>query len=287
MKQYQDALKQIQAEGISHDDRTKVGTTSLFGEVQMTFDISEKFPILTTKKVPLRWIFEELMWFLRGDTDNQSLEATGVTIWKEWATEEQTARFGRSKGDLGPIYGYTWRNFGGKYPEKNGFDQIARLMKDLKENPNSRRHIVSSSDPAKADNVALPPCHTLFQFKVDAIGGEQHLSCKLYQRSADFFLGVPFNISSYSLLTYMVAHVMGMKPRKFVHTFGDAHIYSNHEDAVKELLSREPKELPTLKFINADHLIGKGVEGLLGFKWENIELTGYEPYGKIEAPVAV
>jgi len=143
MKQYQDALKQIQAEGISHDDRTKVGTTSLFGEVQMTFDISEKFPILTTKKVPLRWIFEELMWFLRGDTDNQSLEATGVTIWKEWATEEQTARFGRSKGDLGPIYGYTWRNFGGKYPEKNGFDQIARLMKDLKENPNSRRHIVS------------------------------------------------------------------------------------------------------------------------------------------------
>ncbi len=287
MKQYHDALRQIQNNGVGHDDRTKVGTTSLFGEVQMSFDISETFPILTTKRIPLRWIFEELMWFLRGQTDNQSLKAAGVTIWDEWSTAEQTARFGRSEGDLGPIYGYTWRNFGGHYPDKDGFDQIARLMNDLEKNPNSRRHIVSGWDPAEADNVALPPCHTLFQFKVDTIKDEQYLSCKLYQRSADFFLGVPFNISSYALLTRMIAHVMGMKPRKFIHTFGDAHIYSNHEAAVAELLSREPKELPTLNFVNADHLIGKGVDGLLGFKWENIELIGYEPYGKIEAPVAV
>ncbi len=287
MKQYHDALKQILADGVGHDDRTKVGTISLFGEVQMSFDLSHSFPILTTKKVPLRWIFVELMWFLQGKTDNQSLLEEGVTIWNEWATAEQTARFGREEGDLGPIYGYTWRSFGGDYPEKNGFDQIARLMNDLANNPNSRRHITSGWDPKEADNVAIPPCHTLFQFKVEQIDGEQHLSCKLYQRSADFFLGVPFNISSYALLTCMIAHVMGMKPRKFIHTFGDAHIYSNHIEAVDELLSRTPRALPTLEFVNADHLIGKGLDGLLGFKWENIQLNGYDPYGKIEAPVAV
>ncbi len=287
MKQYHDALKQIKRDGIVHDDRTKVGTISLFGEVQMSFDLSTNFPILTTKKVPLRWIFVELMWFLQGKTDNQSLLEEGVTIWNEWATAEQTARFGREEGDLGAIYGYTWRSFGGDYPKKNGFDQIARLMNDLANNPNSRRHIISGWDPKEADNVALPPCHTLFQFKVDQIDAEQHLSCKLYQRSADFFLGVPFNISSYALLTCMIAHVMGMKPRKFIHTFGDAHIYSNHMKAVDEILSRTPRALPTLEFVNADHLIGKGLEGLLGFKWENIQLNGYDPYGKIEAPVAV
>lgn len=287
MKQYHEALKQIKRDSIVHDDRTKVGTISLFGEVQMSFDLSANFPILTTKKVPLRWIFVELMWFLQGKTDNQSLLEEGVTIWNEWATAEQTARFGREEGDLGPIYGYTWRSFGGDYPEKNGLDQIARLMNDLANNPNSRRHIISGWDPKEADNVALPPCHTLFQFKVDQIDGEQHLSCKLYQRSADFFLGVPFNISSYALLTCMIAHVMNMKPRKFIHTFGDAHIYSNHMEAVDELLSRTPRALPTLEFVNADHLIGKGLDGLLGFKWENIQLNGYDPYGKIEAPVAV
>lgn len=287
MKQFHDALDQIMNTGIKHNDRTGVGTTSLFGEVQMSFELSNSFPILTTKRVPLRWIFEELMWFLKGKTDNQSLLEQGVDIWNEWATAEQTARFGRQKGDLGPIYGYSWRSFGGDYPKHNGFDQIARLMRDLKENPNSRRHIVSGWDPAEADNVALPPCHTLFQFKVDTIGEEQHLSCKLYQRSADFFLGVPFNISSYALLTCMIAYVMEMKPRKFIHTFGDAHVYNNHVNAVNELLSREPKQLPTLQFVNTDHLIGKGLEGLLGFKWENIQLTGYTPYGKIEAPVAV
>lgn len=287
MKQFHDALSKIRAEGVKHEDRTGVGTTSLFGEVQMSFDLSQSFPILTTKKVPLRWIFVELMWFLQGRTDDQWLEERKVDIWKEWATPEQTARFGREEGDLGPIYGYTWRNFGGDYPEKNGFDQIARLMNDLEKSPNSRRHIVSGWDPAEADNVALPPCHTLFQFKVDQIDGEKHLSCKLYQRSADFFLGVPFNISSYALLTCMVAHVMGMKPRKFIHTFGDAHIYSNHTAAVDEILSREPRELPTLEFVNADHLVGKGLEGLLGFEWENIKLNNYDPYPKIEAAVAV
>jgi thymidylate synthase len=285
MKQYQEALQQILEHGVKHEDRTKVGTISLFGEVQMTFDISEKFPILTTKRIPFRWVAEELFWFLSGSTDNADLKARGVDIWDEWATPEQTARFGRQENDLGPIYGYTWRSFGGDYPERNGYDQIARLYRELENKPNSRRHLVSGWDPAEADNVALPPCHTLFQFKVDVIDGEQHLSCKLYQRSADFFLGVPFNITSYALLTYLVAHTMGMKPRKFIHTFGDAHIYLNHMEQVKELLSRTPGELPTLELVNAEHL--KGMDGLLNFTMDNLKLQGYNPQAKIEAPVAV
>lgn len=287
MKQYQDALRQILADGVRHEDRTGVGTTSVFGEVQMSFDLEKNFPIMTTKKVPLRWIFEELMWFLGGRTDNQWLNERKISIWDEWSTVEQTARFGRKEGDLGPVYGYLWRSFGGHYPEMDGSDQIARLMRDLKENPNSRRHLVSGWDPRVADEVALPPCHTLFQFKVEQINNEQYLSCKLYQRSADFFLGVPFNISSYALLTCMIAHIMGMKPRKFIHTFGDAHIYSNHHAAVDELLARTPLDLPNLEFVNTEHLVGKGLEGLLGFKWENINLIGYENLGKIEAPVAI
>ena len=277
MKQYQNALKQILENGTKHSDRTGVGTISLFGEVQMVFDLQESFPILTTKRVPLRWIFEELMWFLNGHTHNQWLLDRKVDIWNEWATEEQTARFGRSEGDLGPVYGYLWRSFGGNYPKKDGVDQIAWLLNEIKTNPNSRRLIVSGWDPATQDTVALPPCHTLFQFKVE--DGE-FLSCKLYQRSADFFLGVPFNISSYALLTYMIAEVTGLKPKKFIHTFGDAHIYNNHFKAVEELLSREPKELPTLNF-------NRKIQDILDFTWEDIVLNNYEHHPKIEAPVAV
>lgn len=277
MKQYQNALKQILENGTKHSDRTGVGTISLFGEVQMVFDLQESFPILTTKRVPLRWIFEELMWFLNGHTHNQWLLDRKVDIWNEWATEEQTARFGRSEGDLGPVYGYLWRSFGGHYPKKDGVDQIAWLLNEIKTNPNSRRLIVSGWDPATQDTVALPPCHTLFQFKVE--DGE-FLSCKLYQRSADFFLGVPFNISSYALLTYMIAEVTGLKPKKFIHTFGDAHIYNNHFKAVEELLSREPKELPTLNF-------NRKIQDILDFTWEDIVLNNYEHHPKIEAPVAV
>ena len=230
-------------------------------------------------------VAEELFWFLSGDTNNATLKEKNITIWDDWATAEQTTRFGREENDLGPIYGYTWRSFGGDYPEKNGYDQIQRLYRELENKPNSRRHIVSGWDPAEADNVALPPCHTLFQFKVDVINGEQHLSCKLYQRSADFFLGVPFNISSYALLTCMIAHTMGMKPRKFIHTFGDAHIYNDHVDQVEEQLSRTPGELPTLQFIGAEDF--KGFDGLMKFRKENIELINYNHQGKISAPVSV
>lgn len=285
MKQYQSALQEILDNGIKHDDRTGVGTISYFGGGRMTFDLSEKFPILTTKRVPFRWVAEELFWFLSGSTNNFELRDQGVDIWDEWSTPEQTARFGRKEGDLGPVYGYLWRSFGGDYPEKNGVDQIARLIKDLQEKPYSRRHLVTGWDPKTADTVALPPCHTLFQFKVDNIDGEQYLSCQLYQRSADFFLGVPFNITSYALLTVLVAHAVNMKPRKFIHTFGDAHIYLNHLGQVNELLSREPLELPTLQLVNAENL--RGLDGLLNFKYENLKLNNYENHGKITAPVAI
>ena len=286
MKQYQDALREILENGVKHEDRTGVGTISYFGGGRMIFDLTKGFPIQTTKRVPFRWVAEELFWFLSGSTSNFDLrDDRGVDIWDEWATLEQTARFGREEGDLGPVYGYLWRSFGGNYPQMNGVDQIARLIKDLKENPGSRRHLVTGWDPQTADTVALPPCHTLFQFKVDSVNGEQLLSCQLYQRSADFFLGVPFNITSYSLLLTLVAHVVGMKPWKFIHTFGDAHIYSNHFDQVNEVLSRTPGELPKLELINADSLTG--LDGLLNFKYDNLNLVGYEPQGKISAPVAV
>mgnify|MGYP003442072245 FL=1 len=285
MKQYHDALRLILANGTQHHDRTGVGTTSLFGEVQMSFDLTKTFPILTTKRVGFRWVAEELFWFLSGDTNNATLIEKGITIWNEWSTAEKTAAFGREENDLGPIYGYTWRNFGGDYPQKNGYDQIERLYRELETKPNSRRHLITGWDPREADKVSLPPCHTLFQFKVEDTDGEQYLSCKLYQRSADFFLGVPFNISSYALLTCMIAHTMGMKPGRFIHTFGDAHIYSNHYEQVNQLLSRTPGELPTLEFVNAEDL--KGLDGLLNFKYENLQLNGYNPQAKISAPVAV
>ncbi len=248
----------------------------------MRFDLRAGFPIVTTKSVPFRWVAEELFWFLSGSTNEADLRARGVDIWAEWATAEQTARFGREEGDLGPVYGYLWRSFGGDYPQMNGVDQIARLIKEIETNPNSRRLIVTGWDPRVCDEVALPPCHTLFQFKVE---NGKMLHCQLYQRSADAFLGVPFNISSYALLTHLVAYVCGLEAGEFIHTFGDLHIYSNHLEQVDEVLSREPLALPKLEFVTAEYL--KGLEGLLNFKYENLQLEGYQSYGKIAAPVAV
>lgn len=281
MKQYHDLLRHILETGTRHEDRTGVGTISSFG-YQTRFDLRLGFPIVTTKRVPFRWVAEELFWFLSGSTDEQDLRRRGVDIWAEWATPEQTARFNRGEGDLGPVYGYLWRSFGGAYPEMNGIDQIARLIREIESNPNSRRLIVTGWNPETCDDVALPPCHTLFQFKVES---GKTLHCQLYQRSADAFLGVPFNISSYALLTHLVAHVCGLEVGDFIHTFGDLHIYSNHLDQVEELLSREPLPLPKLELVAADSL--KGLEGLLNFQWENLNLAGYQSHGKIAAPVAV
>lgn len=281
MRQYHELLRHILDTGVRHEDRTGVGTISAFG-YQTRFNLQDGFPIVTTKRVPFRWVAEELFWFLSGSTDEKELHERGVDIWAEWATAEQTARFGRDEGDLGPVYGYLWRSFGGEYPHANGVDQIARLVREVESNPNSRRLLVTGWDPRVCDEVALPPCHTLFQFKVES---GKILHCQLYQRSADAFLGVPFNISSYALLTHLVAHACGLEPGDFVHTFGDLHIYSNHLDQVNELLSRKPLELPTLEFVNADEL--KGLDGLINFKFENLKLQNYQSYGKIAAPVAV
>jgi thymidylate synthase len=281
MKQYQELLQHILDNGTRHEDRTGVGTISVFG-YQTRFDLRKGFPIVTTKRVPFRWIFEELAWFLSGDTNEKNLQARGVDIWAEWADLEHTSRFGREEGDLGPVYGYLWRSFGGDYPEMNGFDQIKDLIEQIEKNPNSRRLIVSGWNPETAAKVDLPPCHTLVQFKIE---NEKTLHCQLYQRSADAFLGVPFNISSYALLTHLIAHVCDLEVGEFIHTFGDLHIYLNHIEQVEELLSREPLALPTLEFTNAENL--KGFEGLLDFKYENLNLIGYKSHKKIAAPVAV
>lgn len=281
MKQYQQLLRHILENGTRHEDRTGVGTISVFG-YQNRYDLRETFPIVTTKRVPFRWIFEELAWFLSGDTNEKKLQSRGVDIWAEWADEDHTKKFGRKVGDLGPIYGYLWRSFGGDYPEMNGFDQIKDLIEQIEKNPNSRRLIVSGWNPETAVKVDLPPCHTLFQFKVE---NEKILHCQLYQRSADAFLGVPFNISSYALLTAMIAHVCDLQVGEFVHTFGDLHIYLNHLEQVEELLKREPLPLPKLEFVNAENL--KGLQGLLDFKYENLNLVGYQSHKKIAAPVAV
>jgi thymidylate synthase len=281
MRQYQELLKHILDRGTRHEDRTGVGTLSVFG-YQTRYDLRDGFPIVTTKRVPFRWVAEELFWFLSGDTNEKNLQARGVDIWAEWADAEHTARFGRAAGDLGPIYGYLWRSFGGDYPSMNGFDQIRDLIEQIEKNPNSRRLIVSGWNPETAVKVDLPPCHTLFQFKVE---NERTLHCQLYQRSADAFLGVPFNISSYALLTHMIAHVCGLEAGEFIHTFGDLHIYLNHLKQVEELLEREPLPLPKLEFVDAENL--KGLQGLLDFKYENLNLVGYKSHGKIAAPVAV
>ncbi len=279
MRVYLDLLNRIVTEGVDRDDRTGTGTRSIFGH-QMRMDLSKGFPLLTTKKVHLKSIIHELLWFLRGETEVASLQAAGVTIWDEWATAEQTARFGRKEGDLGPVYGHQWRNFGatvrdGSY-ERDGVDQIRQVLDEIATNPDSRRLIVSGWNPKEATQVALPPCHTLFQFYVQ--GGR--LSCQLYQRSADVFLGVPFNIASYALLTLIVAHHAGLTPGDFVHTFGDVHLYKNHFKQAQLQLSREPRPLPTM------HL-DPSVKSLFDFRYEHFALRGYDPHPRIKASVAI
>src|SRR6266536_395810 len=291
MKQYHDLLRSILEHGTEHQDRTGVGTISHFG-YQTRFDLREGFPIVTRKRIPFRWGAEGLSWFLSGDTNEANLRARNVDIWKEWADEEHTQRFGRQPGDLGPIYGYLWRSFGGHYPKRDGVDQIARLIKEIETNPNSRRLIVSGWDPRECDNVDLPPCHTLFQFKVEeppldhGRANARLLHCQLYQRSADAFLGVPFNISSYALLTHIVAHVCDLNVGEFVYTLGDYHIYKNHLEQVHELLSREPLQLPRLEIDDEEKKL-RGLQGLLALRYENLELIGYNSHGKIAATVAV
>jgi len=282
MRAYLNLMRDVLENGRDRGDRTGTGTRSLFGR-QLRFDLRNQFPLLTTKKLHLRSIIHELLWFLSGDTHVASLQERGVRIWNEWATEEQCARFGRAEGELGPVYGHQWRNFGATPDGKGGFlsdgvDQITRLVEGIKTNPLSRRHLVSGWHAAEADQVALPPCHTLFQFYVDPDAGE--LSCQLYQRSADLFLGVPFNIASYSLLTMMIAQVCDLKPGEFVHTFGDVHLYRNHFEQAELQLSREPGAPPTM------HL-DPSVKDIFAFEYGHFTLKDYDPAPHIAAPVAV
>jgi thymidylate synthase len=277
MKTYLDLLQTILEKGSRKSDRTGTGTISLFGH-QMRFDLADGFPAVTTKKLHFKSIIHELLWFLAGDTNIAYLNDNGVRIWNEWATEH---------GELGPVYGAQWRNW--VAPDGRHIDQIAQLLEDLRNRPDSRRHIVSAWNPAllpdetrsprenaAAGLQALPPCHTMFQFHV----ADGRLSCQLYQRSADVFLGVPFNIASYALLTMMIAQVVGLKPGDFVHTFGDVHIYLNHVDQVRTQLSREPYPLPEMR-INAD------VKDLFAFRYEDFELVNYQHHPAISAPIAV
>ena len=281
MRQYLELLDAVMSQGEDRDDRTGVGTRSLFGW-QSRYDLADGFPLLTTKRVHTRSIIVELLWFLAGRTDNAWLNDRGVTIWDEWSTAEQTARFSRPAGELGPTYGHQWRNFGatplgdGTYAN-DGVDQLTRVVSEIRTNPSSRRLIVSGWHAGEADQVALPPCHTLFQFHV---GTDGRLSCQLYQRSADLFLGVPFNIASYALLTHMVAQICDLRPGVFVHTFGDVHLYRNHFDQVRLQLGRQPKALPRL-------VLDPAVRELDDFTLEAITVEGYDPAPGIPAPVAV
>jgi len=326
---YLDLLERIKNQGREKGDRTGNGTYSLFG-AQLRFDLTKGFPLLTTKKLPFRWIAEELFWLLSGSTNEHELREKGVDIWKEWATEEQCAKYGREKGDLGPVYGWQWRNFGGAQHwhegeepdgslipsgpaphidasnpahrrESGGVDQIAVALDLLEKNPDSRRIIVTGWNPAEATQVALPPCHTFFQFETHTemrmvrgrLGDHPEarpvpvLSCHMYMRSADVFLGVPFNIASYALLTHMFAHVLHYGVGDLIISFGDVHIYLNHLAQVEEQLSRKPHELPRLTIdhqMPADYPL---LERLLDIKYEHLKLVGYKPHPKIAAKVAV
>lgn len=264
MQAYLNLLRHIKTHGTIKGDRTGTGTISTFG-YQMRFDLSQGFPLLTTKKLHLRSIIYELLWFLRGETNIQYLHDHKVTIWDEWAD---------ANGELGPIYGYQWRSW--PTPDGGHIDQITQLIDQIRNNPNSRRLIVSAWNVAEIDKMALPPCHSLFQFYV----ADGKLSCQLYQRSADVFLGVPFNIASYALLTMMIAQVTGLTPGDFVHTLGDAHIYLNHQEQVEEQLSRTPRPLPTMK-------LNPEVKSIFDFQYEDFTLEGYDPYPTIKAPIAV
>ena len=264
MRSYLDLMRHIRENGTPKEDRTGTGTLSVFG-AQLRFDLSAGFPLLTTKKVHLKSIIHELLWFLKGSTNIEYLTQNGVTIWDEWADKN---------GDLGPVYGHQWRS----WPTKDGghIDQISKVIDDLKKNPDSRRHIVSAWSVSDIDKMALAPCHTFFQFYV--AGGK--LSCQLYQRSADFFLGVPFNIASYALLTMMVAQVCDLEAGDFVHTFGDCHLYVNHLNQTDEQLSRTPRSIPTMR-------INPEVKNIFEFTYEDFELIGYDPHPMIKAPVAI
>lgn len=264
MQQYQDLLRLILEKGTEKSDRTGTGTKSVFGH-QMRFDLSEGFPAVTTKKLHFRSIIHELLWFLRGDTNVKYLQENGVTIWDEWAD---------ANGELGPVYGSQWRAW--KTADGRTVDQIQMLLEGLKKNPDSRRHIVSAWNPGEIDKMALPPCHALFQFYV----ANGKLSCQLYQRSADVFLGVPFNIASYSLLTLMIAQVLGYEPGDFVHTLGDAHLYLNHIEQAKLQLTREPRKLPVMR-------LNPAVKDLFAFQYSDFTLEGYDPHPAIKAPIAV
>jgi len=257
-------MRHVLERGHAKSDRTGTGTRSVFGW-QMRCDLADGFPLLTTKKLHLKSIIYELLWFLRGDTNVRWLQERGVTIWDEWAGPD---------GDLGPVYGYQWRN----WPDGGGgtIDQIAKVVASIRSRPDSRRHIVTAWNPADVDRMALPPCHALFQFYV----AEGRLSCQLYQRSADIFLGVPFNIASYALLTLMVAQVTGLKPGEFVHTLGDAHLYLNHLDQAREQLARTPRPFPRLR-------LNPAVEDIFGFEYGDFTLEGYDPHPAIKAPIAV
>lgn len=264
MKAYLDLLNHIIDTGVEREDRTGTGTIGCFG-YQMRFDLSKGFPVLTTKKLHLKSIIHELLWFLKGDTNISYLKENGVRIWDDWADE---------KGNLGPVYGYQWRSW--PNPDGSSTDQITKLVDQIKNNPYSRRHIVSAWNPSFIDEMALPPCHCLFQFHVS----EGKLNCQLYQRSADTFLGVPFNIASYSLLTMMIAQVCNLEPGEFVHSFGDVHLYTNHLDQAHEQLTRTPGKLPQMK-------INPAVKNLLDFKYEDFELVDYVAEPNIKAPIAV
>ena len=264
MKQYLDLMRHVRENGVFKDDRTGTGTYSVFG-YQMRFDLSEGFPLVTTKKTFLKGIIHELLWFLSGSTNIKYLVDHDVHIWDEWADEH---------GELGPVYGSQWRSWPG--PDGKTIDQISRVVEDLKINPDSRRHIVSAWNVAEVDEMALPPCHSLFQFYV----ADGRLSCQLYQRSADIFLGVPFNIASYALLNMMIAQVVDLEVGDFVHTLGDAHLYSNHIEQADKQLLREPRSLPTIR-------INPEVKDILGFKISDFELLEYDPHPGIKAPIAV
>ncbi|MEZ5331993.1 MAG: thymidylate synthase [Thermoanaerobaculia bacterium] len=264
MRQYLDLLQRILDEGVEKGDRTGTGTLSVFGH-QMRFDLSAGFPLLTTKKLHLKSILYELLWFLRGETNVRWLREHGVSIWDEWADAE---------GELGPVYGYQWRSWPG--PDGRTHDQIRQVLAQIERDPDSRRHVVSAWNVAQIEEMALPPCHLLFQFWV----GAGKLSCQLYQRSADVFLGVPFNIASYSLLVLMFARHLGLEPGELVHTLGDAHLYSNHLEQARSQLEREPRPLPTMR-------LDPGVRSLFDFRFEHFTLEGYDPHPHIKAPIAV
>lgn len=271
MRQYLDLLEHVLHRGVRRDDRTGTGSLAVFG-AQTRYDLAHSFPLLTTKKLHTRSIVHELLWFLRGDTNVRSLNDVGVSIWDEWAHPET--------GDLGPVYGAQWRSW--PTPDGGSIDQISTLVESLKSDPFSRRHLVTAWNPGQLDRMALPPCHCLFQLFVAPAedGGSHRLSCQLYQRSADLFLGVPFNIASYALLTCMLAQVCGYRPAEFIHTLGDAHLYLNHVEQAREQLAREPRTPPTLR-------LNPRVRSIFEFRFEDVEFLSYDPHPPIKAPVAV